>query len=291
MSLLHDVKAIPIIKLYRFSVFFVLVLIISNIVLAFQMISQKRGDAKVINLAGQQRMLSQKISRHFFELHLTTPSERLRVIQNLNTELKIWADVHKILQNGSDTLEIPPCDKDIAKSLHNMEKQLYSITDSIINQQLFRVTPNQIATISREVDIFLNGMGQIVKTLEVRADERLDKIYYSELILILSFLLILFIEYHFVFKKMFTHNKKQYNTILEENKKLKEIAHIQSHKVRKPVASILGVVSLIDKNECGEEQAELIEALEIATSELDLIIHEIVGKTIPSSDTNFNDYH
>jgi hypothetical protein len=50
-------------------------------------------------------------------------------------------------------------------------------------------------------------------------------------------------------------------------------------------------VSLIDKNECGEEQAELIEALEIATSELDLIIHEIVGKTIPSSDTNFNDYH
>ena len=89
---------------------------------------------------------------------------------------------------------------------------------------------------------------------------------------------------------MFAKNRRQYKTILEENRKLKDIAQIQSHKVRKPVASILGIVALIDKHQCHEEQVELIEALEIATHDLDMVIHEIVNKTNININMQDEDY-
>ncbi len=251
---------------------------------------KKQGDAKVLNLAGQQRMLSQKIARHFFELHLTTTEEKPNVIKVLNAELKSWNDGLRLLQSGSTALGIPICEKDICDSLVNCEQQLFKITDLVINQQLFKVTPQQIVYISRELDIFLSQMGHIAKVLETRADKRLNQIYYLELFLAFNFLLVLWIEYHFVFKKMFAKNRRQYRTILEENRKLKDIAQIQSHKVRKPVASILGVIALIDKHQCGEEQAELLDALEIATTELDEVIHEIVDKTHGNVESKDDDY-
>lgn len=254
------------------------------------MASKKQGDATAINIAGQQRMLSQKIARHFFELHLTAPEEKANVIKTLNADIKIWNDGLQLLLKGSKQLKIPVFEKDIFDSLVIIEKQLFKITDIIINQQLFRVTPQQIIATSHELDIFLTKMGRIVKILEERAEERLKQIYYLQLFLVFNFLMIVLLEYALVFRKMFAKNKRQYRTILEENRKLKDIAQIQSHKVRKPVASILGVIALIDKDKCDEEQAELIVALEIASTELDEVIHEIVDKTNTNIDTQDEDY-
>lgn len=65
-------------------------------------------------------------------------------------------------------------------------------------------------------------------------------------------------------------------TIRVQNEKLFEIAFLQSHQVRRPVSSILGLIELIKKPPLNYK---VIEHLETAAKELDSVIHEIVQKT------------
>lgn len=68
--------------------------------------------------------------------------------------------------------------------------------------------------------------------------------------------------------------------ILAQNEKLKEIAHLQSHNLRRPVASIMGLINLFDKrNPDNEMNGVVIEKLDIVCKELDTTIHKIVEKT------------
>lgn len=78
-----------------------------------------------------------------------------------------------------------------------------------------------------------------------------------------------------------SQQKKQYFKIKEQNEKLREIAWIQSHKVRGPVSSILGLVSLFDLESVSTEyNADILERIKKATNDLDNIIKEIVDSTI-----------
>lgn len=73
--------------------------------------------------------------------------------------------------------------------------------------------------------------------------------------------------------------RKKYELILEkQNRQLREIAYIQSHKVRKPVANILGLMQLMDKSEMSAENQKYFDFLLQATQDLDKIIHEIIDK-------------
>ncbi len=80
-----------------------------------------------------------------------------------------------------------------------------------------------------------------------------------------------------------THQKKQFRKIREQNEKLREIAWIQSHKVRGPVASILGLSSLFDHRDAStEHNQDILEQMTRVTHELDKIIKEVVDTTFDS---------
>lgn len=73
-------------------------------------------------------------------------------------------------------------------------------------------------------------------------------------------------------------------SILQQNEKLKEIAQISSHELRRPVTSILGLVNLFEK-EHSQNNAQVVEYLGYATQELDEVIHTIVAKTLEADHT------
>jgi hypothetical protein len=81
-------------------------------------------------------------------------------------------------------------------------------------------------------------------------------------------------------KKELILRKQSEDQLKEKNKKLLEIAFLQSHMVRGPVASILGLVDLI-KTDNPEDPAntDLIPVIGNAAKQLDAIIQEIVRKT------------
>lgn len=80
--------------------------------------------------------------------------------------------------------------------------------------------------------------------------------------------------------KDITDKKKDRQEILAQNQRLREIAQVSSHETRKPLASILGLVNLFDKENMNNPlNKEIVQYLEITANELDTVIHNIVKKT------------
>jgi PAS domain S-box-containing protein len=78
-----------------------------------------------------------------------------------------------------------------------------------------------------------------------------------------------------------TELKEKELHILKQNQALREISQINSHVIRKPVASILGLMSILDKKAIsGTENLEILNYLEITTRELDTVIREINDRSI-----------
>jgi PAS domain-containing protein len=73
--------------------------------------------------------------------------------------------------------------------------------------------------------------------------------------------------------------------IQAQNEQLLKIAHLQSHQIRGPVATILGLLHLLNKNTLTEENAQLISYLEISACKLDETIHRIVETSEKAADS------
>jgi signal transduction histidine kinase len=74
-----------------------------------------------------------------------------------------------------------------------------------------------------------------------------------------------------------------------KNEKLTEIAFLQSHQVRRPVATLLGLIGLLKLDTPSDPiNLEVIPKIEIVTKELDQVIHDIVIKTA-EAETMFKD--
>lgn len=75
-----------------------------------------------------------------------------------------------------------------------------------------------------------------------------------------------------------SHMKQQQSEILRQNEVLREVAQINSHYIRKPLANILGLISTLKTAEYGELK-ELLCLLEQSGFELDDITRQIATKT------------
>ena len=75
-----------------------------------------------------------------------------------------------------------------------------------------------------------------------------------------------------------TERKKREAQINEQNQTLKEIAWINSHEIRKPVASILGLSALAKSTADPGEKEEYYAKINSCVKEMDEIIHQTSAK-------------
>lgn len=79
--------------------------------------------------------------------------------------------------------------------------------------------------------------------------------------------------------KDITKLKENANQILKQNKRLQEIATINSHHIRKPLANVLGIINILKSAE-EDSMEELLRMLEESGAELDKIVRKIAKKTL-----------
>jgi signal transduction histidine kinase len=81
--------------------------------------------------------------------------------------------------------------------------------------------------------------------------------------------------------RVLIENKRNQDHVKDQNKRLQEIASISSHEIRRPVATILGLVNLFDQSNLDNPMnREIMNHIDISAKELDSVIHTIVEKTI-----------
>jgi len=77
-----------------------------------------------------------------------------------------------------------------------------------------------------------------------------------------------------------TEHRKHLLKIEEQNTALREIAFIESHKVRGPLATILGLEQLFNYDDTSDPiNKEVIDGITKVSHELDLIIREVVRRS------------
>jgi PAS domain S-box-containing protein len=77
-----------------------------------------------------------------------------------------------------------------------------------------------------------------------------------------------------------TERKKHLSKILQQNEKLREIAWMQSHEIRAPLARIMGLINLLSRyNHGGQNLDELLGYIMSSANEMDDIIKKIVRET------------
>lgn len=72
-----------------------------------------------------------------------------------------------------------------------------------------------------------------------------------------------------------TYRKEKEEEVNRQNRLLREVAWISSHEIRRPVATMLGLVNLLDMTEDENERREIFSKLRECAREMDSMVHEI----------------
>jgi PAS domain S-box-containing protein len=83
------------------------------------------------------------------------------------------------------------------------------------------------------------------------------------------------------FARNITERLKTEKALIDQNDRLRLIASLTSHELRRPVASMLGLINIMDRaNFFNPDNKEIIEHLLTVGKEIDDVIRQIVDKTI-----------
>jgi PAS domain S-box-containing protein len=78
--------------------------------------------------------------------------------------------------------------------------------------------------------------------------------------------------------------QKEFEITLQ-NEKLKEVAWLSSHEIRRPLANIIGLANMMKESTMMEEKIRILENVNRSAEELDQIVHEINTKIGDQADT------
>jgi PAS domain S-box-containing protein len=186
-----SVKSISII-----AVSTLILLIVSNQLLIQKILDEKRDDATVINLAGRQRMLSQKIAKKVY-LAENTDIE----LEALKKDVEVWSVTHEGLKKGNQELGIEVNQNDLIQTLFSETEPHYeairaSLSDFSNRQEVIEAIP----VIRNHEEQFLAKMDEIVKTFETISNESVRTLIRLEVILGLFSLFLIGGEIYLIFR-------------------------------------------------------------------------------------------
>ena len=208
--------------------------IVSQILIRIHLSGQE-SDSTVINVAGRQRMLSQKLTKDIVSLASETNLENKRLLKDkIKATLHLWELSHYALQNGNDSLGLPKKNspKVIAKFkllnpvFDTINTASKSIIDKIENTPLLPITlyASDIEKVKTNEGDFLVMMDDIVNEYDIEADEKVEWLGQLELWLTALTLLILLGEFLFIFWPAAKSVKSTLTNLLLAEKQAKKMA-------------------------------------------------------------------
>lgn len=174
-------------------------------------IDKQQDDSRIVNVAGRQRMLSQKISKIVLQVKGQHDPERLkRNLSDLEATLDLWVDSHLGLLSGNKTLGLTgdnsPKVIEMFREIEPHYGAIVGSTREIINAiQLSDSLPDNILephikNILLHEGPFLEGMDRIVFQYDREAQAKVARLSKVEILLLIVSLTIILVELIFIFR-------------------------------------------------------------------------------------------
>ena len=267
-----------------------MVLIISHTLL-YRQLSKNSTDGNTINIAGMQRMLSQRIALMSGELvkssdretallifkKLSAATEKMATNQaqlKLVNAKRLSEEMQKLVEGENGTYQEVTTYLALANSLQNQYEQ--NPDDKLIQKE----TAQKIANIARNG--FLDRLNKIVFQYEHEYESRSDFFSKMELGFLILGLSVLLLEAFFIFRPMANTITHTVAKLESANNELQEFAYRISHDLRAPVASSIGLNELameaIKEND-RDTAINCTERIGKAMVRLDALIGDVISVT------------
>lgn len=169
---------------------FVLVLCIAYL------IHERENDAKIINLAGSQRTLSQKLAKDFYVAGFDKPP-----IPEIKNDAELWDSIHNVLRYGNSELGIPkPKNSEIVRLFGEISPYQQKLYRSVMDRDTLRPDGTAYDDVRQWEKRFVVGMDRIVMGLQVDAEKGLSDLKYIVAFLMSLFILFIFGLYRILVK-------------------------------------------------------------------------------------------
>ncbi|GMN04857.1 hypothetical protein MTsPCn5_02450 [Croceitalea sp. MTPC5] len=241
------------IRLFKkgFRAYYLLVVSIIVLTFAIQSIMQyslkkQRSTAMIVNLAGRQRMLSQRLLNEVYSCRYHNCD-----YAELKLTLNKLYQMNGILQNGSENLGIPKLDNtDITANFVRLEPYVnwfkWNLSD------LKRLDEIKFNDMRYRVDRFTTIMNGIVLQFQKKSEEDIKGMRIIEMELAIFSVFIVLFEIFFIVNPFI-------NRIMSQKKKLEEIAWHQSHVFNSHMKNIKDLQYVLRVEKVPERQQEILK--------------------------------
>ncbi len=200
-------------------------------------LSGQQSDSTVINIAGRQRMLSQKLAKNV--VSLSSPQVETKDLQALKDDLKatlrLWEFSHFALQKGNDSLGLPQKSSlditikfatlnPVFDTIANASKAIIKTIETDTLWSL-AVLQEHIDTVKANEGEFLLQMDAIVNQFDGEAEEKVSWLRQLELWLTVLTLFILLGEVLFIFWPAAKSVRYTLSELLTAEKRAKKMAY------------------------------------------------------------------
>lgn len=229
------------------------------------------SDAQLINRAGRQRMLSQKIVKLIFlEAQDSLLPTSMGYYENeVDKMIEVWQESHSEMMSNTSYFT------DKSKTLDS----LFTLIDPEINliasgpKQLMKVKSQDakiglLNEISRSERRFLDWMDLTVGEYQHISETKLKRTKAVNFWVSLLSLVILVCEFIFILKPLFKRLQLRNKQLETNNQRLSDFAQIVSHNFRAPVGNIKMLLDLFKDTENTEEKSNLLDKIYVSTTQL-----------------------
>ncbi|GAB1308966.1 hypothetical protein KH5_16490 [Urechidicola sp. KH5] len=193
-------------RLYLLAFLAIAMAIIISQILIQKHINSQQTDSSVVNIAGRQRMLSQKLTKEILLLQNLETREKLKAVSAIEETLNLLATSNEGLLKGNDALNLPEEKNDeILKMFESLEIHFDSIK-SATNKIIHKVQTgnnsysDELNSLLASEPNFLRQMNTIVFQYDAISQSKIRKLKFLESLLFAISLLILAIEILFLFR-------------------------------------------------------------------------------------------
>ena len=258
---------------YVIFIFTVLVTIIATELIVQYNIDLQLSDAKIINKAGRQRMLSQLIAKKILTVNSV---ENQKVIDSIHTITAEFKNAQETLRSADVKLENAPK----MEKLYDMAEEHFNTIVMAVRQLELHKNNSQLAQSKNEILVaekpFLALMDQITLDYQLNAEKKLTRTKSIVLLLSCISILVLLGEFIFIIIPFFNTLKKQNKELIINNRRLTDFAHITSHNLRAPVSNLNSLLYIHDKSTDRAEKEEVIEKIQYVTDNLNVTMDTLI---------------
>lgn len=206
-------------------------LIFSQLIVQYN-ISSEEDKARVINIAGRQRMLSQRITKDIMGLYISEDyRDRKNYLNELNLSLEIWEQSHQGLLHGDSKMKLLGNNSMVIQNMFDsINPNFLNILEAAKNVKNLSINGSKqedllpyLKIIQGNEPDFLQGMDKIVFQYTRDSDEKVAFFKELEMILLAVALITLLLEIIFIFRPSRLEVTRVMKNLEESYKNIKNI--------------------------------------------------------------------